>query len=140
MKDVSFVNPVETDTSDQSGCDLSIRKVDQPHTTTCTKKRKLGVNVDEKNNSTEPFPKQPRSETSEPDAGPIYLSDAIKRQKKMDFKPLFLSLNRESSKLSQSCKEFDFASTLSKAKVRFIQIYLNLFSVKKKRLKSFQLT
>lgn len=129
MKDIPFVNPVETDTSDQSGCDLSIRKVDQPQTTTGAKKRKLNVNVDEKNNSTESLPKQPRSESSEPDAGPIYLSDAIKRQKKMNFKPFILSLNRESS---QSCKEFDFASTLSKARVPFIQIYLNLFLSKKK--------
>ena len=122
VKDVSFANPVETatDASDQSSCDLSIQKVDKAQTSTIAKKRKLNINVDEINNNTEPYSKQPQSQPSEPDAGPIFLHDAIKRQKKMDFKPLFLSVDGESSKSSQPCKEFDFANTLSKARVCFI--------------------
>lgn len=119
---VSIVNLVETatDASDQSNCDLSIQKVDNPQTSTGTKKRRLGINIDEINNNTEPFPKYPRILSPEPDPGPIFLPDAIKREKKMDFKPHFLSLDGKPSKLSQPCKEFDFASTLSKARVCFI--------------------
>lgn len=54
--------------------------------------------------------------------GPIFLPDGIKRQKQfklgLEVKPTFLKVDaKEKVSVSQPCKEFDFAGTLSKAKV-----------------------
>ena len=114
-KRVSLNSVENTDNSDQGtlNCDLNISKINEP---TSTKKRKLCINVNEINNNTEPSAKQLKSYSSETD-GPLFLPDAIRRQKRMDLKPLFLKVNEECSGPTQPCKEFDFASTLSKARV-----------------------